>query len=67
MEHEMSEISSRAQLAERVRAALIEHALAVHADAGIRGLCAQGAWEAAVGALRSLDLGPICRAATASS
>ena len=63
MEREISEISSFEQLAERVRSALIEHALAAHADAGVRGLCAQGAWEAAVGALRSLDLAPICRAA----
>ena len=64
MEPEMSEISSfEQQLAERVRAALIEHALAAHADAGVRGLCAQGAWEAAVGALRSLDLRPLCRTA----
>jgi hypothetical protein len=64
MDLEISEIAARAQLAEQVRAALLEHALAAHADAGVRGLCAQGAWEAAVGALRSLDLGPICRAAT---
>ena len=63
MEREMSEISSLEQLAERVRTALIEHALAVHADAGVRGLCAQGAWEAAVGALRSLNLAPLCHAA----
>jgi hypothetical protein len=61
MDREMPEILAGKQLAERVRAALIEHALAAHADAGIRGLCAQGAWEAAVGALRSLDLDPICR------
>jgi hypothetical protein len=58
---EIPEISPSKQLAERVRAALIEHALAAHADAGVRGLCAQGAWEAAVGALRSLDLEPLCR------
>ena len=63
MEHDMSEMAARQQLAERVRAALLEHAQAAHADAGVRGLCAQGAWEAAVGALRSLDLDPICRAA----
>jgi hypothetical protein len=66
MEHEMSEMAARQQLAERVRAALLEHALEAHADAGVRGLCAQGAWEAAVGALRSLDLDPICRAAARS-
>ena len=63
MDLEIPEISAPLQLAERVRAALIEHALAAHADAGVRGLCAQGAWEAAVGALRSLDLEPLCRAA----
>jgi hypothetical protein len=63
MEPEMPEITAREQLAERVRAALIEHAQEVYADAGVRGLCAQGAWEAALGALRSLDLGPMCRAA----
>ena len=62
MEPETAETPARKQLAERVRAALIEHALAAHADAGVRGLCAQGAWEAAVGALRSLDLGAICSA-----
>jgi hypothetical protein len=61
MHLEIPEMSARKQLAERVRAALIEHALAAHSDAGVRGLCAQGAWEAAVGALRSLDLDPICR------
>ncbi|HEU4580389.1 MAG TPA: hypothetical protein VFS67_19165 [Polyangiaceae bacterium] len=63
MEPEILEIASRQQLAEQVRAALLEHAQAAYADAGVRGLCAQGAWEAALGALRSLDLGPICRAA----
>ena len=54
-----AEIQARKELAERVRAALIEHAQAAYTDAGVRGLCAQGAWEAAVGALRSLDLEPL--------
>jgi len=49
------------ELAERVRAALITCALEVYADAGLRGLCAEGAWEATVAALRKLDLGPVCR------
>jgi hypothetical protein len=44
-------------LAERVRAALIECALDAYADAGVRGLCAEGRWEATVAALRKLDLG----------
>ena len=46
-------------LAERVRAALIECALEAYADAGVRGLCAEGAWEATVAALRKLDLGAL--------
>lgn len=44
------------QLCEAVRQACIETALAAHEDAGVRGLCSEGAWEAAVGAIRSLDL-----------
>ena len=35
-------------------------------DAGVRGLCAEGAWEATVAALRKLDLGPVCQAARAA-
>jgi len=53
-------------LAERVRAALIACALETYADAGVRGLCAEGAWEATVAALRKLDLGPVCQAARAA-
>jgi hypothetical protein len=47
---------SRRELVERVRRALIERAQAAHEDAGIRGLCCEGAWEAVVSALRSEDL-----------
>ena len=47
------------ELAERVRAALIEAATAAYDDAAIRGLCAEGAWEVAVGAMRGLDLSRI--------
>jgi hypothetical protein len=43
-------------LAEDVRNACIEAALAAYEDAGISGLCAEGRWEAAVGAMQSLDL-----------
>lgn len=46
----------RAALAERVRKALVACALAAYEDAGVRGLCADGAWEAAVAAMRQLDL-----------
>jgi hypothetical protein len=51
------------ELAERVRAALIDGALAAHEDARVRGLCAEGAWEATLSALRKLDLEAVCRAA----
>lgn len=46
-------------LAERVRQALLTAALEAHEDAGLAGLCAEGRWEAVVGALRGLDLGPL--------
>jgi hypothetical protein len=44
------------ELAERVRAACIRAALDAYEDAAIRGLCPEGAWEAAVSAMRALDL-----------
>jgi hypothetical protein len=43
-------------LAEAVRKACIEAALAAYEDAGISGLCAEGRWEAAVSAMQSLNL-----------
>lgn len=50
-----------AQLAEAVRRACIEAALAAYEDAGVLGLCAEGRWEAAVGALQALDLQALLR------
>ena len=49
----------RAEPAERIRQALLAAALAAYDDAGIQGLCEEGRWEAAVGAMRRLDLGDI--------
>ena len=43
-------------LAERVRQALVQTALEAYEDATVQGLCADGAWEAAVSALRQADL-----------
>jgi hypothetical protein len=43
-------------VAEKVRAACVEAALAAYEDAGIRGLCAEGRWEAALAAVRHLEL-----------
>jgi hypothetical protein len=48
-------------LPEKVRAALIECALAAHEDARLQGLCMEGAWEAAVSAMRALDVAALAR------
>jgi pentatricopeptide repeat protein len=47
------------ELAERIRAALVQSALHAYEDAGVRGLCAEGRWEVALGAMQSLDLSGI--------
>lgn len=44
------------QLAEAVRAACVRAAVTAYEDAGLRGLCEAGRWEAAVGALESIDV-----------
>jgi hypothetical protein len=44
------------RLAEAVRAACVRAALDAHEDAGVRGLCQEGRWEAAIEAIRCLDL-----------
>jgi hypothetical protein len=44
------------QIAEAVRAACERAAISAYEDAGIQGLCEEGRWEAAVGALQSIDL-----------
>ncbi len=48
-------------IAETVRAACMQAALAAYEDAGLRGLCETGRWEVAVGALESLDLKSLVR------
>lgn len=52
--------------AERIRAALVQAALEAFEDAGVRGLCCEGAFEAAVAAMRTLDLGPAAAGGGAS-
>ena len=42
--------------AERIRAALIRVALDGYEQAALSGLCCEGAWEAAVSAMRRLEL-----------
>lgn len=48
--------SDRRALAERVRRACLLAAAAAYEQAREDGLCAEGAWEAAMGALAALDL-----------
>lgn len=48
-------------LAESIRRAVIRAGEAAFEDAGIQGLCAEGRWEAAVAAMRSLDVEPLAR------
>jgi len=43
-------------IAETIRRACLEAALNAYEDAGVQGLCEAGRWEAAVGAIESLDL-----------
>ena len=48
-------------LANRIREACLEAVLQAYEDAGIQGLCAEGRWEAAVGALKAVELAPLLR------
>jgi hypothetical protein len=50
-------------LAETVRTACIRVALEAYEQAGISGLCHEGRFEAAIGALRRLDVGAVISAA----
>lgn len=51
----------RRELAERVRRACVRAAAEVYEQAREDGLCAEGAWEAAIAAVYALDLGPLTR------
>lgn len=53
------------RLAEEVRNTLVQGALAAYEDAALQGLCCDGAWEAAVSAMRRLDLKPLLASRTA--
>jgi len=55
----MSQRTDTPSLVETVRAACLEAALAAYEDAGFRGLCAEGRWEAAVAAIRHVDLSAV--------
>jgi hypothetical protein len=44
------------RIAEAIRAACLDAALESYEDASMRGLCHEGAWECAIGAIRSLNV-----------
>jgi hypothetical protein len=44
------------KMAEKIRTAYLETAINSYEDAAANGLCAQGAWEVAVGAIRHLNI-----------
>ena len=48
-------------LAKRIRQACLEAIIQAYDDGGMQGLCAEGRWELAVGALRTVDLTPLLR------
>ena len=48
-------------LAKRIRAACLEALLQAYEDAGVQGLCAEGRWEVAVGALKTVELAALLR------
>lgn len=48
--------SDKTQLAEAIRTACLQAVLDAYEDASIRGLCHEGAWECAVGAIQSFDV-----------
>lgn len=50
------------RLAETLRAACLAAAREAYDDAGLRGLCAEGRWEAAIGAIHTCDLAAVVRA-----
>ena len=59
-----TEAESALELARAVRGACIAAALDGYERAQIAGLCQEGAWEAAVDAIRLLDLSPLLARAT---
>jgi len=52
-------MSTNEVLARAVREACIKTALEAYESAGISGLCADGRWEMAVQAIKTLDLGRV--------
>lgn len=58
---EKETIDERGRLAEAIRQACLQAALAGYEDASLSGLCHEGAWECAIDAIRTLDLAALLR------
>ena len=57
----MAEDAALRALAEKIRATYLETAVGSYEDAAANGLCAEGAWECAVDAMRQLDVTDLLR------
>ena len=55
----MNQLNLKQQIAEAVREACLKAARDGYENAGISGLCEEGRWECALGAIRSLDLAAV--------
>jgi hypothetical protein len=60
-------LNDRHDVAREVREACIQAALLAYEDASISGLCGEGAFEAAISAMRMLDVDEIAGAPTAAN
>lgn len=48
--------ADRQKIAEATQRSLVEIAIRAYEEAGLSGLCADGRWEVALGAIRSCDV-----------
>lgn len=48
--------NTQQEIAEATQRALVEIAIQAYEEAGLSGLCAEGRWEVAIGAMRSYDV-----------
>ena len=60
-------VSEQRQLAHAIQEACIRACVEGYENAAASGLCHEGAWEAAVGAMRMLDLDTIVKTAAKGS
>ncbi|HEU0196535.1 MAG TPA: hypothetical protein VFQ88_04865 [Nevskiaceae bacterium] len=63
----MKTSTAELELAERIRKTLLEAGAAAYEDARISGLCGEGAWEIAYGAIRDADLSALAQTAAATA